>query len=137
MSLTPDDVLHVARLARLGLTSAEVDLMTGQLDHIIEQFAILQQLDTSGVPPTAQVIAVQNVTRADEVRPSSPVEDVLANVPARGLTPMNLRRDNIEDVIKLIQERMDAAGVRKVTELPSPEREELIDALRALLQKQK
>ncbi len=50
---------------------------------------------------------------------------------------MNLRRDNIEDVIKLIQERMDAAGVRKVTELPSPEREELIDALRALLQKQK
>lgn len=83
MSLTPDDVLHVARLARLGLTSAEVDLMTGQLDHIIEQFAILQQLDTSGVPPTAQVIAVQNVTRADEVRPSSPVEDVLANVPAR------------------------------------------------------
>lgn len=81
MKLSREEVLHIARLARLGLTEAEVDRLREQLSDILENFEILQQVDTSNVPPTAQSVALQNVMREDEVAPSLPPKEVLANAP--------------------------------------------------------
>ncbi len=81
MKLSREEVLHIARLARLGLTEDEIDLMREQLSNILENFEVLQQVDTSGVPPTAQSVTLQNVVRDDEVAPSLPADDVLANAP--------------------------------------------------------
>ena len=83
MKLSREEVLHIARLARLGLTESEIDRMGEQLSDILENFEILQQVDTSGVPPTAQSIALQNVVRDDEVAPSLPPGEVLANAPRK------------------------------------------------------
>lgn len=77
------DVEHVARLARLGLTNEEIDLMQGQLNRILEAIGQLQSVDTSAVGPTAQVIALENVMREDEPRPSMEREAALANAPLR------------------------------------------------------
>ena len=81
MKLSREEVLHIARLARVGLTEAEVDRLREQLSDILENFEILQQVDTTDVPPTAQSIALQNVMRKDEVEPSLPSNEVLANAP--------------------------------------------------------
>jgi aspartyl-tRNA(Asn)/glutamyl-tRNA(Gln) amidotransferase subunit C len=81
MKLSREEVLHIALLARLGLTEAEVDKFSQQLSNILESFEVLQQVDTSDIPPTAQSIALQNVLREDEVAPSLPPDDVLANAP--------------------------------------------------------
>jgi len=83
MKLSREDVLHIALLARLGLTEDEVDKFREQLSHILEAFEILQQVDTAGVPPTAQSIPLQNVMREDAVAPSLPQDEVLANAPRR------------------------------------------------------
>ncbi len=83
MALTLDEVRHVARLARLRLTEAELDQMREQLSSILEYMDMLQEVDVEGVPPTAQVTDVVNVVRPDEVRPSLPVEEVLAAAPRR------------------------------------------------------
>jgi len=81
--LSRDDVAHVAHLARLGLTPDELDRLEGQLNHILEQYAILTRLDTEHIPPTAQTIELENILRDDVVTPSLPVEAVLSNAPAR------------------------------------------------------
>jgi aspartyl-tRNA(Asn)/glutamyl-tRNA(Gln) amidotransferase subunit C len=81
--LTRDDVAHVAHLARLGLTDEELGRLEGQLNHILDQYAILAQLDTDDIPPTAQTIELENILRDDVVQPSLPVEAVLANAPER------------------------------------------------------
>ncbi|MCS6939288.1 MAG: Asp-tRNA(Asn)/Glu-tRNA(Gln) amidotransferase subunit GatC [Roseiflexaceae bacterium] len=81
MSLTLEDVEHVARLARLRLSPAELEKMRDQLSNILDHFQMLQQVDVSAVPPTAQVTDLINVMRADEVRPSLPREQALANAP--------------------------------------------------------
>lgn len=81
MKLSRDEVLHIALLARLGLTETEVNRLSEQLSNILESFEVLQQVDTSGVPPTAQSIALQNVVRDDKVAPSLPQSQVLANAP--------------------------------------------------------
>jgi aspartyl-tRNA(Asn)/glutamyl-tRNA(Gln) amidotransferase subunit C len=81
--LSRSDVEHVAFLARLGLTEAELDRLEGQLNHILEQYAKLAELDTSAIPPTAQTIELENILRDDVVTPSLSVEDVLGNAPAR------------------------------------------------------
>jgi len=83
MKLSREEVLHIALLARLGLTEAEVDKFREQLSNILENFEVLQQVDTSGIPPTAQSIALQNVVREDEVAPSLPPGQVLANAPQK------------------------------------------------------
>jgi len=83
MSLSREEVLHIARLARLGLTDAEVDRMQEQLSNILENFEILAGVDTADVPPTAQSIALNNVFREDEIEPSLSQDDVLANAPRR------------------------------------------------------
>jgi len=81
--LTRSDVEHVAHLARLGLTEEELDRLPGQLNHILEQYQKLAELDTDAIPPTAQVIDLENVLREDVARPSLDVEAVLANAPER------------------------------------------------------
>lgn len=82
-SLTRSDVEHVAHLARLGLTGEELARLEGQLNHILDQYAKLAELDTDAIPPTAQVIELENILREDVARPSLPVEAVLANAPER------------------------------------------------------
>ena len=77
--LSRADVVHVAHLARLGLDDVELARLEGQLNHILEQYAILAGLDTEGIPPTAQTIELENILRDDVVTPSMPVADVLAN----------------------------------------------------------
>ena len=83
MKLNREEVLHIARLARLGLTGAEVDKLGEQLSDILENFETLQQVDTSDTPPTSQSIMLQNVMKEDEVAPSLPPGDILANAPSR------------------------------------------------------
>ena len=83
MKLSREEVLHIARLARLGLTETDVDRFSEQLSNILENFEILQQVDTTGVPPTAQSISLQNVMRDDEIAPSLPPSDILANAPRK------------------------------------------------------
>jgi aspartyl-tRNA(Asn)/glutamyl-tRNA(Gln) amidotransferase subunit C len=79
MSLTLAEVEHIAELARLSLTDAEKILYRDQLSAILEYAAILQQIDTSTISPTATVLPLRNVMRPDEVEPSMSSEDVLAN----------------------------------------------------------
>ena len=79
--LSRSDVEHVAHLARLGLSEAELTRLEGELNHILDQYAILARLDTEAIPPTAQVIELESILRADEVTTSLPVEAVLANAP--------------------------------------------------------
>jgi aspartyl-tRNA(Asn)/glutamyl-tRNA(Gln) amidotransferase subunit C len=81
MALTLQDVEHVARLARLRLSPAELEKMRDQLSNILDHFQMLQQIDVSTVPPTAQVTDLVNVLREDEIRPSLPHEQALANAP--------------------------------------------------------
>jgi aspartyl-tRNA(Asn)/glutamyl-tRNA(Gln) amidotransferase subunit C len=83
MRLSPDEIEHIALLSRLKLTDEERERMTTQLNDIIRFFEQLGELDTSDVPPTSHVIPMSNVLRADVVRPSLPVEDVLENAPDR------------------------------------------------------
>ncbi len=81
MAISLDDVRHVAFLARLGLDEEEMTLMAEQLNHILEAMEALRQLDTSAIPPTAQVIPLQTVMRDDVSRPSWPVTEILRNAP--------------------------------------------------------
>jgi len=83
MKLSRDEVLHIARLARVGVTEEDLDRLSEQLSNILENFEILRGVDTTGVPPTAQSIDLHSVMRPDEVAPSLPAEDVLANAPRR------------------------------------------------------
>lgn len=78
-SLSRADVEHVALLARLGLSDDELTRLEGQLNHIVDQYAILARLDTDDIAPTAQTIELENILRDDAVRPSLPVEAVVGN----------------------------------------------------------
>ena len=78
-ALSRADVEHVAYLARLGLSDDELTRLEGQLNHILEQYARLAELDTEHIPPTAQTIELENILRDDVVTPSLPVEEVLRN----------------------------------------------------------
>jgi aspartyl-tRNA(Asn)/glutamyl-tRNA(Gln) amidotransferase subunit C len=84
MKLSREEVLHIALLARLGLTETEADSLREQLSDILENFEALQEVDTTDVPPTTQSIPLQNVMRNDdEVIPSLPPNQILANAPRR------------------------------------------------------
>ena len=82
MTITRAEVAHVARLARLGLSDDEMDRLASELDHILDAMQALRQLDTSAIPPTAQVIPLRNVMRDDIPRPAWPLEEILLNAPA-------------------------------------------------------
>jgi aspartyl-tRNA(Asn)/glutamyl-tRNA(Gln) amidotransferase subunit C len=81
MKLTQEEVLHIARLARLGLTDTEINRLTQQLSKILESFKVLQQVDTTDVPPTAQPNTLNNVLKDDENKPSLSQDEVLDNAP--------------------------------------------------------
>src|SRR5581483_5322472 len=83
MAISREQVEHVAHLARLGLTDEETDRLQQQLSQILGHMQMIDQLDTSAIPPTAQVIPVTTVMRDDEARPSLPVEEILKNAPRR------------------------------------------------------
>jgi aspartyl-tRNA(Asn)/glutamyl-tRNA(Gln) amidotransferase subunit C len=74
-------VLHVAKLARLRLSDEEVERMVGELSGILEHVDRIGNLDLEGVEPTSHVVALENVLRADEPRPSLPREVALASAP--------------------------------------------------------
>jgi len=76
-----EQVLHVARLARLRLSDQEVERMAGELSGILDHVDRIAELDLDEVEPTSHVIALENVLRADEPRPSWPREAVLASAP--------------------------------------------------------
>jgi aspartyl-tRNA(Asn)/glutamyl-tRNA(Gln) amidotransferase subunit C len=82
-SLSRADVEHVAHLARLGLSGEELARLEGQLNHILDQYAVLAELDTDDIPPTAQTIELENILREDVARPSLPADVALANAPER------------------------------------------------------
>lgn len=81
MKLTRAEVLHIAALARLGLSETEITSFQAQLSEILSHAERLQQVDLSTISPTARVQATQNVLRADEVIPSFSREAMLANAP--------------------------------------------------------
>jgi aspartyl-tRNA(Asn)/glutamyl-tRNA(Gln) amidotransferase subunit C len=78
-TLSRADVEHVAYLARLGLTDEELARLEGQLNHILDQYAILATVPTDHIAPTAQTIELENILRDDVAGASLPVEAVLAN----------------------------------------------------------
>ena len=83
MKLTREEVLHIAHLARVALTEEEITRMSEQLSKLLEHFEVLQKVDTTDVPPTAQSVTLESVMREDKVKPSIPTDDVLANAPRR------------------------------------------------------
>jgi aspartyl-tRNA(Asn)/glutamyl-tRNA(Gln) amidotransferase subunit C len=83
MAISRDEVVHVARLARLELTDEELDRFAGQLDAILEAVGKVSELDLSQVEPTLHPLALSNVWAEDELRPSLEVEEALANAPDR------------------------------------------------------
>jgi aspartyl-tRNA(Asn)/glutamyl-tRNA(Gln) amidotransferase subunit C len=83
MPITRADVEKTAQLARLELGEDEKERMVAQLSRILDVIARIAEVDTSAIPPTAQVVALRNVTRPDVVRPSLSPDEVLANAPDR------------------------------------------------------
>jgi aspartyl-tRNA(Asn)/glutamyl-tRNA(Gln) amidotransferase subunit C len=83
MAIDRETVLHVARLARLDLRPDEVDRLTDELGAILAAVSKVAELDLSGVPPTSHPLDLVNVWDDDEPRPSLPLDEALANAPAR------------------------------------------------------
>ena len=76
-----EQVLHVARLARLRLSDEEVEAMTGELSSVLGHIEKIGELELDGVEPTSHVVALENVLRPDEPRPSLPRDAALAEAP--------------------------------------------------------
>jgi aspartyl-tRNA(Asn)/glutamyl-tRNA(Gln) amidotransferase subunit C len=83
MAISREDVLHVARLARLALTKDEVERLGAQLNAILDAVSKVSELDLEGVEPTSHPLALVNAWAEDEPRPSLPLEAALANAPER------------------------------------------------------
>ena len=83
MKITEAEVAHVAKLARLELTAEERETFTGQMDAILAYVEKLNELDTSGIIPTAHAVPMENAFREDEVTPSIGTDNALANAPDR------------------------------------------------------
>lgn len=82
MSLTRDDVAHLAELARIDLSGAELDRMLGELTVILDSVALVQQAPTEGVEPMSHPLPLTNVTRPDVPRPGLTAEEALSGAPA-------------------------------------------------------
>lgn len=81
MKLSYEQVKHIAWLARLALSQDEIEIFSLQLSNILENFEILQQVDTTNIPPTTQTNPLQNIFREDEAAESYPQNEILANAP--------------------------------------------------------
>ena len=79
--ITVEEAAHVARLARLSFSDAELDVLASQLSAVLDHAADVEALDVSGVEPTSHPIPTHNVMRADELRPSLERDEVLAEAP--------------------------------------------------------
>ena len=79
--ITPDQVQHVAKLARLALPPDRLQKLGGQLESILEYVAKIQSVDVSGIEPMAHALPIKNIFRDDTIGPSLTVEQVLSNAP--------------------------------------------------------
>jgi aspartyl-tRNA(Asn)/glutamyl-tRNA(Gln) amidotransferase subunit C len=79
--ITRDEVAHLARLARLAVTDAELDLFAGQLDVILGSVARVGEVAAEDIPPTSHAVPLENVFRRDELRPSLTQEQALSGAP--------------------------------------------------------
>jgi len=83
MTITQEEVEHIAKLARLELTEEEKKRFQVELGKIIEYFDQLKKLDTERVPPMTHAVPIENVLREDQVKPSLPAEEALQNAPEK------------------------------------------------------
>lgn len=83
MRISKEDVVHVAKLARVELSEKELERMTKELDSILSYMEQLRMVDTSNVEPTTHAMELYNVFREDEVCPSLAVDEALANAPKK------------------------------------------------------
>jgi aspartyl-tRNA(Asn)/glutamyl-tRNA(Gln) amidotransferase subunit C len=83
MAITREEVLHVAKLARLDLSEEEVERLTQELGAILEAVGKVSELDLDDVPPTSHPLELVNAWREDEPRPSLGLDEVFANAPER------------------------------------------------------
>jgi aspartyl-tRNA(Asn)/glutamyl-tRNA(Gln) amidotransferase subunit C len=83
MAISKEEVLHVARLARLALTDDEIERLTDELGAILDAVGVVAELDLADVPPTSHPLDLVNVWDEDEPRPSLSLDDVFANAPDR------------------------------------------------------
>jgi aspartyl-tRNA(Asn)/glutamyl-tRNA(Gln) amidotransferase subunit C len=82
MAITREQVVHVARLARLDLTEEELERLTGELGAILDAVSKVSELDLADVPPTSHPLELVNVWADDEPHESLPLDDVLRNAPS-------------------------------------------------------
>ncbi len=82
MALTAEDVANLARLARIELTEAELEVLAPQLDVILESVARVSEVAAQDIPPSSHALPLSNVFREDKLRPCLPREEVLAGAPA-------------------------------------------------------
>ncbi|MEP6695738.1 MAG: Asp-tRNA(Asn)/Glu-tRNA(Gln) amidotransferase subunit GatC [Pseudonocardiales bacterium] len=82
MSITRDEVAHLAKLARLAVTDDELDVFAGQLDVILAAVARVAEVAAQDIPPTTHAVPLTNVLRPDVLTPSLPRDKVLAAAPA-------------------------------------------------------
>ncbi len=97
MSITRDEVAHLARLSRLALTDAELDHFAGQLDQIIADVARVQEVAAEGSPPMTHAVPVVNVLRDDVVVPCLTPEQALSGAPAEEQSRFRVPRILAED----------------------------------------
>lgn len=92
MKITRTEVEHVSRLARLALSDAELDALTGEMDAILDYVEQLNALDTDAIVPTAHAVPMENAFRADEVRPGLTTAQALSNAPDATENAFRVRR---------------------------------------------
>ena len=92
MKITRAEVEHVSRLARLALSEAELDSLTGEMDAILGYVEQLNALDTEGIIPTAHAVPMENAFRPDVVRPGLTTEQALSNAPDATDNAFRVRR---------------------------------------------
>ena len=97
VSITRDEVAHLARLARLALTDDELDHFAKQLDVIIGAVARVQEVASAGIPPTTHAARLENVFRDDVVTPPLGADVVLAQAPAAEQGRFRVPRIGVED----------------------------------------
>jgi aspartyl-tRNA(Asn)/glutamyl-tRNA(Gln) amidotransferase subunit C len=97
VSITRDEVAHLAQLSRLALTEDELDHFAGQLDEIINAVARVQEVAAAGIPPTTHAAELVNVFRDDVIVPPLPADAVLAEAPAAELARFRVPRILSED----------------------------------------
>jgi len=90
--LSQDEVQHIALIYRLGLSREEIENLRSQLSDIIENFQVLEQVDTTDIPPTGHSVTLENVMRPDKADSPLPKEDILANAPRQRATTFGSRQ---------------------------------------------